>query len=50
MRRGFVNQIFTVRQVIEKVIEKDKVVYAAFADLKNAYNSVSWSKLWLVLK
>ena len=44
------DQIFTVRQVIEKVIEKDKVVYAAFADLKKAYNSVSRSKLWVVFK
>ena len=27
------DQIFAVRQVIEKVIEKDKVVYAAFGSL-----------------
>ena len=49
-RRGCVNQIFAVRQVIEKVIEKDKVVYAAFVDLEKAYDSVSRSKLWVALK
>ena len=43
------DQIFAVRQVIE-VIEKDKVVYAAFVDLKKAYDSVSRSKLWVALK
>ena len=39
-----------MRQVIEKVIEKDKVVYAAFVDLEKAYDSVSRSKLWVALK
>ena len=33
VRRGCVDQIFAVRQVTEKVIEKDKVVYAAFVHL-----------------
>ena len=47
-RRGCVDQIFAVRQVTEKVIEKDKVVYAAFVDLEN--DSVSRSKLWVALK
>ena len=50
VRRGCVDQIFAVRQVTEKVIEKDKVVYAAFADLEKAYDSVSRSKLWVALK
>ena len=50
VRRGCVEQIFAVRQVIEKVIEKDKVVYAAFVDLEKAYDSVSRSKLWVALK
>ena len=50
MHRGCVDQIFAVRQVIEKVIEKDKVVYAAFVDLEKAYDSVSRSKLWVALK
>ena len=50
VRRGCVDQIFAVRQVTEKVIEKDKVVYAAFVDLEKAYDSVSWSKLWVALR
>ena len=50
VRRGCVDQIFAVRQITEKVIEKDKVVYAAFVDLEKAYDSVSRSKLWVALK
>ena len=34
--RGRVDQIFAVRQVIEKVIKKDKVAYTAFVDLEKA--------------
>ena len=45
-----VDQIFNVRQVIEKVIEKDRVAFAAFVDLEKAYDSVSRDKLWLALK
>ena len=50
VRRRCVDQIFAVRQVTEKVIEWDKVVYAAFVDLEKAYDSVSRSKLWVALK
>ena len=42
--------MFVVRQVIEKMIEKDKVVYAAFVDLEKAYDSVCRGKLWVALK
>ena len=50
VRRGCVDQIFAVRQITEKMIEKDKVVYAAFVDLEKAYNSVSRNKLRVALK
>ena len=50
VRRGCVDQLFAVREVIDNVIEKDKVVYAAFVDLEKAYDSVSRSKLWVALK
>ena len=50
VRRGCVDQIFAVRQVTEKVIEKDKKVYAAFVDLEKANDSVSRSKLWVALE
>ena len=39
-----------MRQVFENVIEKDKVVYAAFVDLEKAYDSVSREKLWVALE
>ena len=39
-----------MRQVFEKVIEKDKVVYVAFVDLEKAYDRVSREKLWVALK
>ena len=32
------------------MIEKDKIVYAAFVHLEKAYGSVSRSKLWVALK
>ena len=41
--------MFAVRQVIEKVIEKDKVVYAAFVDLEKAYDSACREELWVAL-
>ena len=50
VRRGCVDQLFAVREAIDNVIEKDKVVYAAFADMEKAYGSVSRSKLWVALK
>ena len=34
--RGCNDQIITVRQIMEKTIEKDKVVYMAFVDLEKA--------------
>ena len=48
--RGCIDQVFAMRQVIEKVIEKDKVVYAAFVDLEKAFDSVCREKLWVALK
>ena len=50
MGRGCVDQVFAVSQVIEKVIEKGKVAYAAFVDLEKTYDSVSKDKLWEALK
>ena len=51
VRRGCVEQIFAVRQVIEKVIEKDKVHgVCSICRSGKAYDSVSRSKLWVALK
>ena len=48
VRRGCVDQIFAVRQVTEKVIEKDDVVYAAFVDLEKAFEMVHMLILGLI--
>ena len=47
--RGCNNQIFAVKKIVEKTIEKDKKTYMAFVDLEKAYDSVSREKLWKVL-
>ena len=48
--RGCIDQIFAVRQIVEKTIEKDRVVYMAFVDLEKAYDNVNRQKLWNVLE
>ena len=47
--RGCTDQIFAVKQIVEKSIEKDKKVYMAFVDLEKVYDNVSREKLWKVL-
>ena len=48
--RSCSDQIFAVRQVVEKTIEKDRVLYMAFVDLEKAYDNVNRTKLWKVLE
>jgi len=48
--KGCVDQIFNMRMVIEKMLAKDKKVYAAFMDLEKAYDRVDWEAMWDVLK
>ena len=48
--KGCHDQIFAVRQVVEKTIEKDRSVYIVFVDLEKAYNNVNRLKLWKVLE
>ena len=43
------DQIFVVKQIVEKTIEKNKKTYMAFVDLEKAYDNVSREKLWVVL-
>ena len=47
--RGCNDQIFVVKQIVEKTIEKNKKTYMAFVDLEKAYDNVSGEKLWVVL-
>jgi hypothetical protein len=48
--RGCIEQIFIIRQLVEKYLEKGKKVYAAFMDLEKAYDKVSRTGLWKVLE
>ena len=47
--RGCVDQIFSLRMIIEKMLVKGKKVYAAFMDLEKAYDRINWKAMWEVL-
>ena len=51
MRRGCRDQIFVIRQLTEKTIEKDGKMYAAFIDLEKlkAYDKVWREDMWRTL-
>ena len=38
-----------MKQVVEKMIEKDRVMLVVFIDLEKAYDNVCREKLWRVL-
>ena len=48
--RGCGDQIFTIRQLSEKVLEKNKQMVIACIDLERAYDKVSRDRLWQVLE
>ena len=48
--RGCVDQIFTVRILAEKYLERGKRLYLAFVDLEKAYDRVDRNALWQVLR
>ena len=48
--RSCIDQIFTLKQLMEKMIEKNKKMYVAFVDLEKAYDTMSRKKLWRVLE
>ena len=48
--RGCVDQIFAMRLIAEKYIEKNRRVYAVFVDLEKAYDRVDRAGLWLVMR
>ena len=48
--RGCVDQVFVVRQVCEKYLEKGKDVFWAFMDLEKAYDRVDREAMWDVLR
>ena len=48
--RGYVDQIFKLRQIGEKAREKKLRVYVSFIDLEKAYGRVNKETLWQVLR
>jgi hypothetical protein len=44
------DQVFAVRQVVEKYLEKGKDVFWAFMDLEKAYDRIDRKALWKVLR
>ena len=46
--RGCLDQIFAVKRMIEKMIEKDKLMFMVFIDLEKAYDNVCREKLRLL--
>ena len=48
--RSCVDQIFTIRQLSEKVFEKNKQMVITCIDLEKAYNTVCSDRLWQVLE
>ena len=47
--RGCVDQIFTLKQMSEKMREKKKSLYLGFMDLQQAYDRINLEALWKVL-
>ena len=49
-KRSCIDQVFTLRQVMEKAIEKRRELFVAFSDLEKAYDRVNRVKLWEALR
>ncbi len=48
--RGSIHQIFAVKILVEKYLEKDRKLFAAFMDLEKAYDRVDRKGLWDTLR
>ena len=48
-KRSCVDQVFTLRQVMEKVIER-REIFVPFIDLEKAYDRVNRVKMWEALR
>ncbi len=48
--RGCVDQTFSLKITVEKILMKGKKIYAAFINLEKAYDRIHWMAMWNVLK
>ena len=48
--RSCVDQVFTLKQVMKKAIEKRREVFVTFIDLEEAHDRVNRKKLWEALR
>ena len=48
--RGCMDQVFALKMLIEKKLEKQKKLYVGFMDLEKAYDRVNREQLWRVLQ
>ena len=48
--RGCVDQVFTLKQLSEKFLNKNKNLYVAYMDLEKAYDRIDRDALWNVLR
>ena len=48
--KGCVDQIFTLKQMVEKSQGKKRKVYVVLINLEKAYNGVNREALWQVLR
>ena len=48
--RSCTDNVFSLKQVIEKKIERNIPIYLMFVDSKKAYDNIPISKLWEVLQ
>ena len=47
--RGCVDQVFVMKQINEKFVDKNKSLYFAYIDLEKAYDRVDREAMWRVL-
>ena len=47
--RGCVDQVFVMKQMSEKFVDKDKSLYVAYMDLEKVYDRVDREAMWRVL-
>ncbi len=48
--RGCIDQIFAVKILVEKYLEKERKLFATFMDMKKAYDRVDMKGLWDTLR